>query len=282
MADVDRDGIDDSIKSDRQIQIEQANKIPAEIQKLSPSAIIELFVLDLSDFATSNNLNNEDPNFYFHAGVGELKLPTQNDGTVTDDSSNRVYAPVVWQGKTYQALPIEVEGFEVTTQGTLPRPVLRVANIKGLISSAIAEYDDLVGCKITRKRTFKKFLDAENFEHGNPDADPHQHFPDEIWYVEQKKTETRYTVEWELSSPLDLQGVQLPRRQLIQNSCCWRYCDAGCGYKRPQQGPWYDVNDKQVGSITQDVCGKRLESCKLRFKGVLPFGGFPGANRYST
>ena len=28
----------------------------------------------------------------------------------------------------------------------------------------------------------------------------------------------------------------------------------------------------------QDVCGKKLSSCKLRFSGDLPFGGFPGAN----
>ena len=28
----------------------------------------------------------------------------------------------------------------------------------------------------------------------------------------------------------------------------------------------------------QDVCGKKLSSCKLRFSGELPFGGFPGAN----
>ena len=36
-------------------------------------------------------------------------------------------------------------------------------------------------------------------------------------------------------------------------------------------------------STTQDVCGKRLSSCKLRFPGAstnLPFGGFPGLGNY--
>ena len=28
----------------------------------------------------------------------------------------------------------------------------------------------------------------------------------------------------------------------------------------------------------QDVCGKKLSSCKMRFDGDLPFGAFPGAN----
>jgi hypothetical protein len=27
-----------------------------------------------------------------------------------------------------------------------------------------------------------------------------------------------------------------------------------------------------------DICGKQLSSCRLRFSGQLPFGGFPGAN----
>ena len=276
MADTDNDGIVDTLKSNRQTQVDNATLIPTEIQKLSPSAIIELFVLDLSDFATSNV--GQDPNFYFHAGVSEAKVDE------TGNSSNKIYEPVYCQGQKYEAVPIEAEGFEVTTQGTLPRPTLKVANIDGLISAAIADYDDLVGCKITRKRTFKKFLDARNFASGvNADADPNQHFPDEVWYIEQKKTETKWMIEWELSSPLDLQGVELPRRQIIQNSCCWRYGSSECSYNKENAVVWYDKNDMRVYSKTQDVCGKRLSSCKLRFgNGTLPFGGFPGANRYSS
>ncbi|MDL2285077.1 phage minor tail protein L, partial [Oxalobacter sp. OttesenSCG-928-P03] len=146
--------------------------IKAEIQSLSPAALVELFELDLTMFNSGV--------MYFHAG------------------SNEVTGGIVWQGKTYQALPVEAEGFEITTQGTLPRPKLKVANIQGLFSSAIDAFDDLVGCKVTRRRTFARYLDAVNFPDGkNMEADPNQFLPDEVWYIEQKTSENRYIIEWE-------------------------------------------------------------------------------------
>ncbi|MGC6595315.1 phage minor tail protein L, partial [Escherichia coli] len=73
--------------------------------------------------------------------------------------------------------------------------------------------DDLVGCRIIRKMTLARFLDEANFKDGNPTADPNQHFPDEMWFIEQKTLETHEVVEFELSSVFDLMGVQLPYRQ---------------------------------------------------------------------
>ena len=42
---------------------------------------------------------------------------------------------------------------------------------------------------------------------------------------------------------------------------------------------YYDVNGNTVSTLAQDVCGKRVASCKLRFgeNAELPFGSFPGA-----
>lgn len=232
-----------------------ADEIQKEIQSLSPSAMVELFELDLSAYDTSS--------MHFHAGTNSL---TQ---------------PVVWQGQTYLALPIEAEGFEITTQGTLPRPTLRVANVNGIFSAAIREYDDLVGCKITRRRTFVRFLDAANFEKGNSEADPNQHLPDEVWYVEQKTSETKYIIEWELSSAMDLQGVMLPRRQVIQSMCPFKYRGAECGYTAAY---YFNKNDEPC-QRTDDFCAKRLTSCEVRAAktdGIVRFGGFPGAVRYNV
>lgn len=225
--------------------------IAAEIQSLSPSALIELFELDttnLPDGAIS----------YFHAGTNGLQQP------------------VVWQGNTYQPWPIESEGFDVSTKGTLPRPTVRVANINGLFSAEVKKFDDLVGSKVIRKRTFARYLDAVNFPGGvNPDADPNQHFPDELWFVERKATENRYLIEFELSSAFDLEGVMLPKRQVIQNSCPWKYRGVECGYS----GPAFDKNDKPCAAA-DDFCAKRLTSCEVRFVNQsLPYGGFPGASR---
>ncbi len=40
--------------------------------------------------------------------------------------------------------------------------------------------------RIIRRQTLAKYLDATNFEEGNPSADPAEHFPDEVWFIERK------------------------------------------------------------------------------------------------
>ena len=226
--------------------------IQEEIQSLSPSAIIELFELDATALGGTV--------IRFHCGTNELK------------------GSVIWQGYAYSPLPIEAEGFDIQTRGSLPRPKIRLANTAGLFSYEISAYDDLVGCKVTRKRTLAKYLDAANFASGNPTADPNQKFSDDIWYVEQKVSENKHLIEWELASPFDLMGVLLPYRQIIQNSCPWKYRSSECGYTGTV---YFDGNDNSVASAAQDSCGKRLTSCKKRFTtGTLPFGGFPGVIQY--
>jgi lambda family phage minor tail protein L len=227
--------------------------IQSEIQSLSPSAIVELFELDYSNYTSGTIVR-------FHAGTNQLN------------------SPVVWKGVEYIPMPIEATEFEMSTSGSLPRPKMRVANVDGIISATIMTFDDLVGAKVTRKRTMVKFLDAVNFQGGvNPTADPSQAFQDDIWYVERKVSETRYMVEWELSSAFDLMGVKLPYRQVIQNSCTWRYRGAECGWT----GANFDKNDASCDP-SADECAKRLSSCRARFgqTAILPYGGFPGASRY--
>lgn len=223
----------------------------SQIQKLAPSAIIELFILD----ATS--LGGEV--LRFHAGTNELK---QN---------------VVWQGETYIRFPIEVSGFEFNGQGQFPRPKIRVANVLSAITQVVLQYNDLLGAKLTRKRTMAKFLDAVNFDGGvNADEDDTAEFSEDIYYVDRKSSEDKDIVEFELASAVDLVGVALPRRQVIQNVCVWKYRGTECGYA---DSTYFDQNDNSVASADDDVCGKRLSSCKARFgeSGELPFGSFPSA-----
>lgn len=225
--------------------------ITSEIQKLEPSAIMEFFVMDASAFGGDV--------LRFHAGTNGLR-------------SN-----VVWQGNTYTAFPVQASGFDYSGNGQLPRPKLQVANITGAISLLVLTYDDLLGAKITRKRTLAKYLDAVNFTGGtNPTADPTAEFSDDIFLIDRKATETRDMVEFELAAAFDVAGVQLPRRQIIQNVCTWRYRGGECGYTGTA---YFDANDASVAGAGQDVCGKRLSSCKARFGATapLPFGSFPAA-----
>ncbi len=460
--------------------------IKADIQSLSPGAIIELFEIDATNFVGGTVS-------YFHAGT------------------NAIRKPIVWRGITYSPLPIDASGFDINTKGTLPRPKLKVANVGGLFSALAAENDDLVGCKITRRRTMAKYLDIINwidelgtaqaasptsltlastasldndklnghtlrlmtgtasvqeqlitdydgvtkiasvaawphnfllrsndmthtawvksdvtitwdtaelaskvttglatnpffsqtitlnpasrtfkfqvdikaigtaigktfqlssnkvpYSDGLADtftatgawqrfthphtfdgtsatscafridpaqtstggvtgeqilvryaqvtenvainyiettsaaialpnstttyevrhplyatsfADPNQYLPDDIWYVEQKIIENRYVIEWELASIFDLQGVMLPYRQVIQDSCPWRYRGTECGYTGTA---YFDLKDIPT-TLAGDFCAKHLSSCKVRFPAqTLPFGGFPGAVRFAV
>ncbi len=227
-------------------------KITTEIQKLEPSAIIELFVLDCTDIGGDI--------FRFHAGTNELS------------------ANIVWQGNTYVRFPIQATGFEISTQGTMPRPRLKASNVLSVITTLLLDLDDLAGAVVYRKRTMKRFLDAVNFEGGvNADADPDAHFVDDKYYIDRKVSENRDAVEFELASALDLAGVAIPRRQVISNLCVWRYRGGECGYVDTR---YFKADDTETADSSLDTCGKRLSSCKKRFGsgGDLPFGGFPGAN----
>ena len=243
--------------------------IQERIQMLDPGAILELIEIDLSPITKTDTATDH---FYFHAGTNDLG------------------GPVVWQGKTYSPYPVETEGFEASTKGTLPRPRLRAANVSGLLTAANLELGDLVGAKVIRRRTFAAYLDAVNFSAGNAGADPNQHLPDDVFYVERKVSSNNVMVEWELASAMDLEGVQLPARTIVANYCPWRYRsyqNGAMSYVGVQEctytaGVYFTAQNASTSDPTKDVCAKTLQACKLRFgQGtVLPFGGFPAAKAY--
>lgn len=223
--------------------------LSAQIQKLEPSAVVELYEVDASAFGGDV--------YRFHAGTNGL---LQN---------------IVWKGEEYLPFPIEATGFEYNGNGQLPRPKVAVSNVSGIITFLVLNYDDLIGAKFTRRRTLVKYLDAVNFPGGvNPDADPDAEFPDDVYFVDQKTNENKDAVEFELSAAFDLAGVQLPRRQIIQNVCVWKYRGTECAYAGTN---YFDANDQPVANASLDVCGKRLSSCQLRFGDNQPisFGSFP-------
>ena len=236
--------------------------IATEIQRLAPDAVIELLVFDMSTLTDGNG--NPGPVLYIHGGTDGLLIP------------------IVWGGQTYSAVPISISGLEYNGRGQLPRPKVQISNIKSLMTALILTYGDLLGAKVTLRRTMAKFLDAVNFPSGvNPNADPTAQFPDDIFFVNQRTVENRTVVEFELAASFDFQNLQLPRRPIVQNVCVWIYQGAECGYTGTS---YFDVNDNPVTAQAQDVCGKRLSSCKCRFGAYnqLPFGSFPAAGLLRT
>ena len=182
---------------------------------------------------------------------------------------------ILWQGVEYSRWPIMASGFERNGSASQPSPTLTVANVDGSISTLCILLGDLVGAKVRRHRTLAKYLD------GQPGADPTAEMTPELWYVEQKTSETNLNVEFTLSSALDFSGRQLPNRQVLATLCSWQYRGVECGWTGVT---YYDKNNNPVSNPTQDACGKRLSSCKCRFgaNSPLPFGGFPAAGTAGT
>tara|TARA_R100001440_G_scaffold25447_6_gene41551 strand:+ start:6018 stop:6593 length:576 start_codon:yes stop_codon:yes gene_type:complete len=173
----------------------------SNLQSINPSAIIELFVLQLD-----SNLHGENTIYRFHAG-----------------SNLNANGKIVWAGNEYLRFPVQATGFAFQ-KGQLPRPKISISNATGLISAILLSVNeettgnDLTGATVTRIRTLAKFLDAVNFADGtNTTADPNAEFPQEIYSIDRKSTETREIVEFELAAPTDLAGVRIPKRQCTRS-----------------------------------------------------------------
>ena len=176
-----------------------SSAIVSNLQNTNPSAIIELFTLQLD-----NSLHGATTIYRFHAG-----------------SSLKDNGEIVWAGNTYQRFPIQAEGFAFR-KGMLPRPTLTVSNALGTITAILAAVNattagnDLTGATVTRIRTLARFIDAVNFPsnvnpYGTPD--PTAEFPQEVYKIDRKSAENREVVQFELASVLDLAGIRAPQRQ---------------------------------------------------------------------
>ena len=265
---------------DGTVKWEAFEPLAEELLRLAPSAVIDLFEIELTAA-----VNGVDDTLRYHAGKNGL----------TED--------IKFGGQTYPAVPVEVDGFEFSSKGTLPRPTLRVANVNNAITSLILIYNPLAA-KVRRIRTFAKFIDTANFQNGvnpfftkesdvedalttqngdilteqseNDTADPDAKIV-ETWYIDRVSSENQEFVEFELAPKLDLTNLALPRRT-IEEFCPWTYRGGReCPYT---SDACFTIDDVALsdGDFTNDVCGKRLSSCQARFgPKSLPFGGFYGA-----
>ena len=191
----------------------------SELQKPNVDNIIELFQLELN-----TTMHGISQTYYFHNGVSD------------NNQTN-----IIFNNIEYTRMPIEASGFQFNGK-QLPRPTLKISNILGTITTILLTLPQgLEGAKVTRIRTLRRFIDDANFEGGdilledgsfllqedssvtdlesgaNPfgTADPTALFPLEVFFIDRKAAENRSSVEFELAASFDLQGVRLPKRQIL-------------------------------------------------------------------
>ena len=120
--------------------------IITDLQKINPSAIIELFTL-----TTDATLHGSAQTYRFHNGTN---LNANGD--------------IIWAGNQYLKMPIQAEGFAFQ-KGQLPRPTLTISNALGTITAILLNVNqvttgnDLTGATVTRIRTLARYIDNVNF-----------------------------------------------------------------------------------------------------------------------
>jgi lambda family phage minor tail protein L len=184
------------------------DKIARSLLDLEPTAIVEFFLLYF------NTVDKENSFIAFHGGSVFEK-------------------GIVWQGIEYLPIPVETEGFEVNANGQLARPRIRVSNKDYFVTDLLLNNDDLQFAKIIRKRTFVKYLDDVNFDGGNPwnQADASAEIASDTYVISQKTAENKVFVEFELTSPLDLENFEINNRLIMSRYCSWYYRGNGCNYQ---------------------------------------------------
>lgn len=235
---------------------EQAKKsiksLMHELTNLTPSSLMTLFEIDFSNVVQSINSSLvKDSN-----EIGLFPNFEQGKENILRFHNNiKVFnSYIIWQGKTFFPAPIMAEGFEITSRGVLPSPTLSLTSqteegieAMSIIRRVIRKYGDIVGAKVTRIRTFAKFLDKNNFSDiSNSDSqrgiyasnfpeeyepDPYAELPRDVFFVERKASEDKTSITYELSSSLDVEGVKLPRRVVTASKCGFTYRGCGCFYE---------------------------------------------------
>lgn len=238
-------------------------KISREKIKYNPSSLISLYEFDFTELGNSKNdmvistinyggsiappyqgLSNIDDN-------GILRFHNLNinlESLTTNLSNGKLFGQIIWKGKRYIPFPFETEGYEISTRGTLPKPKIIFSNqtqvdqydyFFRIIKNAIRSVGDIIGLKITRRRTFLKFLDAVNFKSGGGiiddsdfiiDPNSLAELPQDVYFIDRKLRESKNSLEYEMSSILDLENIRLPLRTMYAESCSFDYRGEGCEY----------------------------------------------------
>ena len=204
---------------------------------------------------------------YFHDGANgaaDITWYSLNDEDNFGSTTSGHYGQ-----QTYQAFPVESEGWEIRGTGSLPRPSVRFANINQYWSANLSNFDDLVGAKVIRRRTLEKYLGT------NPPVE----FNRDVYFIERKAAETPVMVEFELVSAFDVQGVKLPRRSIIAARCPWKYKDTaqgGCDWPvdnkytintdgtSTEYTLYFDKDDNQITSAQYSVWGTQDNTVKRK------------------
>ncbi|MDO5650574.1 MAG: phage minor tail protein L [Moraxella sp.] len=229
-----------------------------DFQKLAVDGVITLYELDYSHLMNSPTGTHV---YRFHGHNVH-----SNDGKI------------IWQGKDYTAIAIQHDGLEMRSDGRASTPTLTLANHLGGVAGAVGqlcdELEGFIGSRLSVITTLAKYLDSANFATPNPTA--HDEYKKQLWYIEQKTSQDKHTVVFELANPVDFGNAKIPCRE-ITSYCAWcvngGYRGESCGYIGTQ---YFLADGTPTDNPALDSCGGWLSDCRKRGNEG-SFGGFPSS-----
>lgn len=157
------------------------------------------------------------------------------------------------QQNTYNTLPVKAEGFEINSDGPIARPTITFSlagdvqtgsSTTNFRLATSSDFESLLGLKIIRRSTLANYLvgGADDPGSGNTPVE----FNRQVWVIDKVKEFSKLAITYELGSPFDLDGMFLPKRQIVGNACPWVYQGAasdlsevdkvgGCSWPRTGQ-----------------------------------------------
>lgn len=198
----------------------------AELNKINPSHIIELFELELTvgKHIPTGNPQGLPTTYRFHAGA-----------------NLNSFGVVIFQSNSYQRVTVQTQGFEKNSTGVISRPTITFSNLGGIVQNPatgfvttmsdflaivneVTPHNDLIDAKLTRKMPLASALDNNNFApignnapvnpFGTPSAD---RLRDEIFVIDRKAVENRQVVQFELTAAHDLENRLIPQRTVTRD-----------------------------------------------------------------
>ena len=139
---------------------------------------------------------------------------------------------VVFDGETYEGMPIQIEGIEKHADGAAARPQLIIPNIETifrsnhplksqLVAAGVPDFEinDLLGKRLIHRKTLRKYVKL-----GSETTPTNSfQFPKSEYIIDRVASKTPVSITLELASPFELNGVVLPNRIVTGKYCPWVY-----------------------------------------------------------
>lgn len=184
---------------------------------------------------------------------------------------------ITYAGQVYQRIPLSFSGVSVSSDGSIDKASITVANVARTIMPLLEEHDGLSGFLVSVITVYEKFLDftytlaADGAVTAvvNAGKDTTAHIRDEFYIDSYSANEQAIT--FQLNAVVDF-DVKVPRRRFTPFSCYARFRDPeSCGYP----ATCIPTVAIPVPDTTLTFCDKSLDACINRCNSAR-FGGFPG------